>query len=177
MKAKIRKWGNSLALRIPFAIAKRIRVKEGDAVELSVSAAGLTIKPSPVRPALDDFLSGVTPGDRHESPDWRTDLGRAAMIPNRSPVPERGAIGWFVFDPQAGRRPALVLSHTRYNEKTGPAVSCPITSRVKGHPFDPALPADSPRMESSFAIRCAPSTGGNGNGIRSDWCQKVSFRR
>jgi mRNA interferase MazF len=55
------------------------------------------------------------------------------------PVPELGTIGWLVLDPQAGReqaeagrRPAIVLSHTRYNEKIGLAVFCPITSKVKG---------------------------------------------
>jgi mRNA interferase MazF len=63
-----------------------------------------------------------------------------------SPVPELGTIGWLVFDPQAGReqagrRPAIVLSHTRYNEKTGLAVFCPITSKVKGYPFELAVPA------------------------------------
>ena len=65
------------------------------------------------------------------------------------PVPELGTIGWLVFDPQAGReqagrRPAIVLSHTRYNEKTGLAVFCPITSRVKGYPFELAVPAGLP---------------------------------
>jgi mRNA interferase MazF len=65
------------------------------------------------------------------------------------PVPELGAIGWLVFDPQAGReqagrRPAIVLSHTRYNEKTGLAVFCPITSKVKGYPFELAVPAGLP---------------------------------
>lgn len=61
------------------------------------------------------------------------------------PVPELGSIGWLVFDPQAGRgqagrRPAIVLSHTRYNEKTGLAVFCPITSKAKGYPFEFAVP-------------------------------------
>ncbi len=65
------------------------------------------------------------------------------------PVPELGSIGWLVFDPQAGReqagrRPAIVLSHTRYNEKTGLAVFCPITSKVKGYPFELAVPAGLP---------------------------------
>lgn len=63
-----------------------------------------------------------------------------------TPVPELGMFGWLVFDPQAGReqagrRPAIVLSHTRYNEKTGLAVFCPITSQVKGYPFELAVPA------------------------------------
>ena len=66
-----------------------------------------------------------------------------------APVPELGSIGWLVFDPQAGReqagrRPAIVLSHTRYNEKTGLAIFCPITSRVKGYPFELAVPAGLP---------------------------------
>lgn len=67
----------------------------------------------------------------------------------RTEAPVLGAIGWLVFDPQAGReqagrRPALVLSHTRYNDKTGLAVFCPITSRVKGYPFELALPPGLP---------------------------------
>jgi len=60
-----------------------------------------------------------------------------------------GSIGWLAFDPQAGReqsglRPAIVLSHTRYNERTGLAVFCPITSRMKGYPFELAVPAGLP---------------------------------
>jgi len=71
------------------------------------------------------------------------------MKSGRASVPALGAIGWLVFDPQAGReqagrRPALVLSHTRYNERTGLAVFCPITSRVKGYPFELALPSSLP---------------------------------
>ena len=76
MKATIQKWGNSLALRIPLAVAKQIRVKEGDAVELSVGAGGLTIKPACERPTLDDLLAGVTPDNLHESADWGPDLAR-----------------------------------------------------------------------------------------------------
>lgn len=71
------------------------------------------------------------------------------MSKKSPPVPELGALGWLVFDPQAGReqagrRPALVLSHTRYNAKTGLAVFCPITSRVRGYPFEAAVPAGLP---------------------------------
>ena len=61
-------------------------------------------------------------------------------------VPERGDLVWLDFDPQAGReqagrRPALVLSPKNYNSKTSLAVICPITSKVKGHPFEVVLPA------------------------------------
>jgi mRNA interferase MazF len=49
------------------------------------------------------------------------------------------------FDPQsgheqAGRRPALVVSPSAYNEKIGLALLCPITNQVKGYPFEVALP-------------------------------------
>ena len=54
---------------------------------------------------------------------------------------------WLRLDPsegheQAGRRPALVLSPASYNGRVGLAILCPITSRVKGYPFEVALPAE-----------------------------------
>jgi mRNA interferase MazF len=56
-------------------------------------------------------------------------------------TPDRGDIIWLNFTPQAGHeqkgtRPALVLSPQQYNKKTGLAVCCPITSNVKGYPFE-----------------------------------------
>jgi mRNA interferase MazF len=65
-------------------------------------------------------------------------------VPRRY-VPRRGDIVWLSFTPQAGheqagRRPALVLSPSAYNGKVGLALCCPITSRVKGYPFEVAVP-------------------------------------
>jgi mRNA interferase MazF len=59
-------------------------------------------------------------------------------------VPERGDIVWLQFDPQAGHeqaghRPALTVSPGAYNRKTGLALFCPITSKVKGNPFEVAF--------------------------------------
>ena len=64
-------------------------------------------------------------------------------------VPSRGDIVWLSFTPhagheQAGHRPALVLSPESYNEVTSLALCCPITSRVRGYPFEVALPATIP---------------------------------
>ena len=61
-------------------------------------------------------------------------------------VPDRGDIVWLLFDPQAGheqagRRPALVISPKAYNVKSNLALFCPITSRIKGYPFEVNLPA------------------------------------
>jgi mRNA interferase MazF len=60
-------------------------------------------------------------------------------------VPSRGDLVWIEFDPQAGhqqagRRPAIVLSPKEYNERVGLMLCCPITSRIKGYPFEVLLP-------------------------------------
>ena len=60
-------------------------------------------------------------------------------------VPERGDIVWLGFDlqaghEQAGKRPALVISPSEYNRRVGLALVCPVTSRVKGYPFEVVLP-------------------------------------
>ncbi len=59
----------------------------------------------------------------------------------RGYVPDAGDIVWLEFDPQAGHeqaghRPALVISQASYNGKTGLMVCCPMTTKVKGHPFE-----------------------------------------
>jgi len=56
-------------------------------------------------------------------------------------TPRRGDLIWLSFTPQtgrkqAGRRPALVLSPEAYNSKTGLALICPVTSKVKSYPFE-----------------------------------------
>ena len=63
----------------------------------------------------------------------------------RTDAPDRGDLVWIDMAPasgheQSGRRPALVLSPVAYNERSGLALMCPITSRVKGYPFEVALP-------------------------------------
>ena len=62
-------------------------------------------------------------------------------------VPDKGDIVWFQFNPQAGHeqsdhRPALVVSPKAYNQKAGLALFCPITSQVKGYPFEVVLPRE-----------------------------------
>ena len=71
------------------------------------------------------------------------------MVMARGRVPHRGDVMWIDFDPQvgreqAGRRPALVMSTRTYNGQSGLAVFCPITNRVKGHPFEVAIPPGLP---------------------------------
>ena len=67
----------------------------------------------------------------------------------RGHVPDRGDIVWISLNSQigheqAGRRPALVLSPSAYNGKVGLALVCPITSQVKGYPFEVSIPSGLP---------------------------------
>ncbi|WP_419875549.1 type II toxin-antitoxin system PemK/MazF family toxin [Candidatus Pristimantibacillus sp. PTI5] len=64
-------------------------------------------------------------------------------------IPARGDLVWLDFDPQAGReqagrRPALVLSETEFNDLTGFAVVCPITNQAKDYAFEVLLPEGLP---------------------------------
>ena len=60
-------------------------------------------------------------------------------------TPSRGDLIWITFTPQAGheqagRRPAVVLSPREYHRKTAFVVVCPITTTIKGYPFEVVLP-------------------------------------
>lgn len=60
-------------------------------------------------------------------------------------VPDRGDVVWISMEPragreQAGRRPAVVLSPAPYNGRVGLAILCPVTSAVKGYPFEVVVP-------------------------------------
>jgi len=64
-------------------------------------------------------------------------------------TPDRGDAIWITFNPQAGheqagRRPAVVLSPAAYNGKVGLTILCPITSKIKGYPFEVVLPDNLP---------------------------------
>lgn len=62
----------------------------------------------------------------------------------RGYVPDSGDIVWLNFTPQAGHeqaghRPALVVSPASYNDKTSLMLCCPLTTRIKNHPFEVPL--------------------------------------
>ena len=66
---------------------------------------------------------------------------------SRAFVLDAGDIVWLQFDPQAdheqaGHRPALVLSPAAYNGKTGLMQCCPMTTQIKGYPFEVRIAGD-----------------------------------
>ncbi|EOI6391432.1 endoribonuclease MazF [Yersinia enterocolitica] len=73
-------------------------------------------------------------------------------------VPEAGDIVWLDFDPQAGHeqagyRPALVLSPALYNEKVGLMLCCPMTTQIKGYPFEVLIAGTKPSAVLSDQIK------------------------
>ncbi|MGA2264140.1 MAG: AbrB/MazE/SpoVT family DNA-binding domain-containing protein [Acidobacteriota bacterium] len=66
MTAKVQKWGNSLALRIPKALANEFRLEPGSAVELHVVDGKLIVEPHrPPQYRLEDLLKKVSKRNLH----------------------------------------------------------------------------------------------------------------
>lgn len=79
----------------------------------------------------------------------RAPAGTRGVVSQGDRVPERGDVVWISLAPQAGheqagRRPAVVLSPRAYNGRVGLALLCPITSHVKGYPFEVIIPSGLP---------------------------------
>jgi len=106
---------------------------------------------------------------------------------NPLPIPRRGDLVWVDFIPQtgreqSGRRPALILSPENYNRKTGLAVACPVTSQVKGYPFEVSLQAGIPitgvvlsdHVRSiDWRARRAERAGSAGESVVAEVCGKL----
>jgi mRNA interferase MazF len=96
---------------------------------------------------LDELVAGFL--RLRDVPPRATIGARPRLSPRSSAcihcVPARGDLVWLLFDPQAGHeqaghRPTLVISPGSYNRRVGLAICCPVTSQVKGYPFEVPLP-------------------------------------
>ena len=68
-----------------------------------------------------------------------------------SKIPDSGDIAWLEFSPhegheQGGHRPALVLSSAKYNQSASLMVCCPMSTKVKGYPFEVLISNDPPSV-------------------------------
>jgi antitoxin MazE len=67
MNTHFSKWGNSVALRIPAAVAKELDVTDGRAAEITVKDGSLVVTPVPGPVyTLDSLLAGMTPENVHD---------------------------------------------------------------------------------------------------------------
>ena len=79
MNARVQKWGNSLALRIPRPFAAEVGLSENSEVELSLDEGRLVVRPlRRVKYDLAELLAKVTPKNRHPETDWGKPVGKEA---------------------------------------------------------------------------------------------------
>lgn len=65
MRTKIVRWGSSLGLRVPKALAEAVGVHDGSAVDISLARGQLIVRPAPASFELEDLLAEVTPENLH----------------------------------------------------------------------------------------------------------------
>ena len=77
MQAKIQKWGNSLALRIPKSFALSVNIKQDELVDLSIDRGKIIITPSTEKEySLDELLKGVSKNNLHTEFDTGAPVGK-----------------------------------------------------------------------------------------------------
>ena len=76
MQTKVAKWGNSLAVRIPAALAEEVGFACGDDLELELVDGKLVASRKRTVPTLDEMLASVTPGNTHGEFDWGPPVGK-----------------------------------------------------------------------------------------------------
>lgn len=74
---RIRKWGNSLGIRIPKPLAEKLGFFDGAEAELDIWEDALVLRPTR-RFRLEDLLAGIEEENLHAETDWGTPLGREA---------------------------------------------------------------------------------------------------
>jgi antitoxin MazE len=75
LRARIAKWGNSLGVRIPKAVAKEVGLDEGTDVDVRVSGKNLVLAPAHREYSLQELVAGITPKNRHRETDWGAPIG------------------------------------------------------------------------------------------------------
>ena len=76
MQVLVSKWGNSLGLRLPRALAAEIGVAEGQRVEIRADNGRLVVEPLREAYTWARMMENVTPETMREAFDWGDDLGR-----------------------------------------------------------------------------------------------------
>jgi antitoxin MazE len=75
-KGQIAKWGNSLAIRIPKAVAEQAHVQEGTEIVIEALDGHIELRPADRIPTLEELVAQITPDNRHDETDWGPDVGK-----------------------------------------------------------------------------------------------------
>jgi len=72
------KWGNSLAVRIPAAIANQMHIKSGSRLDVRLVGDSLMIKPVDPHLVLEELLACITDDNQHGLVEWGEPVGGEA---------------------------------------------------------------------------------------------------
>jgi len=75
---QIARWGNSLGLRLPKAVALEARLDEGDTVEVTVKGGAIVVTAARPTYTLDQLVAKITPRNRHGEAEWGPPVGHEA---------------------------------------------------------------------------------------------------
>jgi antitoxin MazE len=78
-KARVVKWGNSLAVRIPKAVAERARLREGDPIFIEVLDGHVKLRAARKIPTLEELVAKITPENCHKEIEWGPAVGRKLL--------------------------------------------------------------------------------------------------
>ncbi len=77
MKTQLARWGNSMAVRIPKAIAEAARLRPGDQLEMAIEASGtLRIRKKRGKQKLSQLIRGINATNLHGESDWGAPAGK-----------------------------------------------------------------------------------------------------
>jgi antitoxin MazE len=77
MQTKIKKWGNSLALRIPKSFALNANLRQDELVDISIDKEKIIITPIGEKEySLDELLEGVSEDNLHGEFDTGVPVGK-----------------------------------------------------------------------------------------------------
>jgi len=80
MKIQMVKWGNSLAVRIPKPVVEAAKLKEGDSLEVEVSAEGhVELHRATKVPTLTQLISEITPENRYAEISTTAEVGKEVV--------------------------------------------------------------------------------------------------
>jgi antitoxin MazE len=75
---RVARWGNSLAVKLPKAVAERAQLQEGAEIDIAVSGGRITIQRRLRRYSLDELVEQITPDNRYDETDWCAPQGDEA---------------------------------------------------------------------------------------------------
>lgn len=76
MTTRVATWGNSLAVRLPRAVAEQADVKDGDAVEVTIEQGAIVVRPAKRRYTIEELAERITRENRHGETDWGPPVGK-----------------------------------------------------------------------------------------------------